>query len=247
MLPTRILPAGLAFVDVGYNDLTEIEMGETKEPGFKSFAEKVWVTLRAINIEQSITQKSIGNGKQFDYLPWAPAWCYVMECFPESDFTFDDPRVFEGSGVEQWVTVNIKEGDQVLTRRWWLPCLDFKNQPVANPTSLQINNVRMRVLVKCLAMCGLGTELYTGEDVPDEKADAKVRGTSVVAAALQDVDVDWTIANGHVATIKAALFNEDDAGLRKALEVLAEDGDLKVAVWSKLDSKERSHIKKLPK
>ena len=212
--------------------------------GFKSFAEKVYVTLSAINIEDHITQKTVGNGKTFDYLPWAPAWHLVMTCFPESDFTFDDPRMFEGTGGEQWVTVNIREGDSVLTRRWWLPFLDFKNQPVAQPTSLQINNTRMRVLVKCLAMCGLGTELYTGEDVPDAKADAKVTGTSVVAAALADVDVDWTIANGYVATVKAALFNEDDDTLMKTLDLLSEDGDMKVAVWSKLDSKERSYIKK---
>jgi len=225
---------------------------ESRQPGFKSFAEKVWVTLRAINIEDGITQKEVkfksGKTARFDYLPWAPAWCHVMDCFPESDFAFDDPHMFtSGAGGEQWVTVNIKEGEQVLTRRWWLPFLNMSNEPLANPSALQINNTRMRVLVKCLAMCGLGTELYTGEDVPDEKADAKVRGTSVVAAALEDVNVDWTIANGHIATIKAALFNEDDEGLRKVLDTLSEDGDLKVACWSRLDSKERAYIKKLPK
>jgi len=217
---------------------------EKKTNGPQSFAEKVFATFHALNIEPHITQKKVGNGKQFDYLPWAAAWEMVLQTFPESDFEFEDPRMFEGTGGEQWVTVRIREGENVLERRWWLPYLDFKNQPVAAPTSLQINNTRMRVLVKCLAMCGLGTELYTGEDIPDEKQDAKVKGTSVVAAALDGVDVDWTEANGHIATIKAAIFNEDNDGLVEAVERI-KDNEMKMAVWSKLDSKQRSHIKAL--
>ena len=212
-----------------------------------SFAEKVWKTLRAHDVSAYVHQKAGGGNRQVDYLPWAAAWEMVMTSFPESDFEFDPPKMFEGTGGEQWITIKIRQGDNVLTRRWWLPYLDFKNQPVAAPTSMQINNTRMRVLVKCLAMCGLGTELYTGEDVPTADKDAKVQGTSVVAAVLADIEVDWTLVNGHVATIKAALFNEDDDGLRAAIDALAHDSDLKVGVWSKLDSKERSYIKKAVK
>jgi hypothetical protein len=227
--------------------MSEAEQFEVQDiaPPEQSFAAKVYATFRLINLEGHIAQKKIGNNRTFDYLSWAVAWDFVLQTFPESDFEFDDPKGFEGAGVEIWVTVNIREGDKVLTRRWWLPVLSFKNEPVAAPTSLQINNTRMRVLVKCLAMCGLGTELYTGEDVPDEKADAKVRGTSVVAAALEGVDVDWTQVEGHVASIKAAIFNEDNPGLFTAIEKLSSDSDLKLGVWSKLHSKDRSYIKKI--
>ena len=217
-----------------------------EHPQFKSFPEKVYATFRAIDIEKQITQKKVGNGKQFDYLPWAPAWEFVLQTFPESDFEFDAPRMFEGTGGEQWITINIREGKDVWTKRWWLPYLDFKNQPVAAPSALQINNTRMRVLVKCLAMFGLGIELYAGEDVPDANADAKVQGKSVVAAALDGVEVDWTIANGHIATVKAAVFNEDDDGLVSAIDKIT-DSEMKMAVWSKLDSKTRAKIKALQK
>ena len=228
------------------NEQTQ-EMPAVEEPATinRSFPEYVYAVFRAINLEQHITQKKVGNNKVYDYLPWAAAWDIVLQTFPESDFEFDDPKMFEGTGGEQWVTVNIRQGDNVLTRRWWLPYLDFKNQPVAAPTSLQINNTRMRVLVKALAMCGLGTELYTGEDVPDADQDAKVKGTSVVAAALDGVEIDWNQANGHISTIKAALFNEDDDMLMSAMDKLSSDNDMKLAVWSKLDSKQRAYIKKL--
>ena len=220
--------------------------------GFKSFAEKVYVTLSAINIEDHITQKTVGNGKTFDYLPWAPAWHLVMTCFPESDFTFDDPRMFEGTGGEQWVTVNIREGDSVLTRRWWLPFLDFKNQPVAQPTSLQINNTRMRVLVKCLAMCGLGTELYTGEDVPDEKADAKV--ISPRKSALDGV----VFTEAQIATIKEytdalndAMPNQHNINQRSLLDLYYQvrvlDNDLIIAVSDKLQPWQRTAVNKIKK
>jgi hypothetical protein len=217
---------------------------ENKAPQFKSFAAKVYGTFRLINLEGHIAQKRVGNNKSFDYLSWAVAWDFVLQTFPESDFEFDEPVNLGGAGVEIWVTVNIREGDNVLTRRWWLPVLSFKNEPVAQPSSLQINNCRMRVLVKCLAMCGLGTELYTGEDVPEAEHDAKVKGNRVVDMALDDIKVDWSVANEHITLIRAAVLNDDKDALFDAQDGMGADQEMKIAVWSKLDSKTRSYIKK---
>lgn len=220
----------------------------SEETRFKSFAAKVYGTFRLINLEGHIAQKKVGNNRTFDYLSWAVAWDFVLQTFPESDFEFDDPKGFDGTGVEIWVTVNIREGEDVLTRRWWLPVLDFKNQPVASPTSLQINNTRMRVLVKCLAAgFGLGLELYTGEDVPDATHDAKVKGNRVVDMALDDIKVNWEQANEHITLIRAAVLNEDNEALFSAQAGMGNDQDMKIAVWSKLDSKTRSYIKKVTK
>ena len=207
-----------------------------------SFAEEVWATFQLIDITDNVQQKG-----KLDYLSWANAWRYVMQTFPESSFEFDDPKMFDNMTGEQWVTVTIKKGEQTVTRRWWLPYLNYKNQPVENPNAMQINNTRMRVLVKCLAMLGLGTELYAGEDVPDAHNDQKtVKGSgSVVAAVLEDVEVDWGEVSNHVNLIMAAYLKEDDNDMHKALEPLKKDNDLWVAVWSKLDSKVRSHIKAL--
>jgi hypothetical protein len=48
----------------------------------------------------------------------------------------------------------------------WLPVLDFKNKAIQSPNAFDINSARMRCLVKCLAMFGLGHYIYAGESAP---------------------------------------------------------------------------------
>lgn len=170
---------------------------------WSSFAEEVWHTLSMIDISSYVESK--GTGRTFDYLPWASAWSRVMDCFPESDFVFDEPKFYQNGTGEQWITVNIRRGDEVLSRRWWLPYLTHTNQPISDPNSFQINNTRMRVLVKCLAMCGLGTELYSGEDVPDESHDREATGTSARKAALAGAKIDPVAVDGYVSALTAML------------------------------------------
>jgi len=49
--------------------------------------------------------------------------------------------------------------------------MDYKNNSIANPTSRQVSDTRMRCLVKCMAMFGLGHYIYAGEELPDSKVD----------------------------------------------------------------------------
>ena len=81
--------------------------------------------------------------------------------------------------------------------------MDYKNQPVSNPNSQQINNTRMRVLVKCLAMMGLGTELYAGEDVPDAENDKGVVTGTPEGSTLPPEQIFE--GRGHIDTINEAL------------------------------------------
>jgi len=148
---------------------------EDEAPANQSFAEEVWRTLSLIDVAPYVESKRIG-GKDLEYLSWANAWVRVMECFPESHFKFEEPKFYKNGTGEQWIDITIKRGDDELTRSWWLPYLSHTNQPITDPNSQQINNTRMRVLVKCLAMCGLGTELYSGEDIPDKENDKDATG-----------------------------------------------------------------------
>ena len=233
--------------------ILDIEPPETSR--YDSFAEEVWLTLQLIDISDYVQQK-----QRFDYLPWANAWIRVMECFPESDFDFDEPKFYPSGTGEQWVTVNIRRGDAVVSRRWWLPYLSHTNQPVSDPNAMQINNTRMRVLVKCLAMCGLGTELYSGEDVPDATHDAPAtKRTSPRADILATANIDQVAVDGYVAAINAmlpsALATISDKGtVTKINYELLEDwgpitdlclkitlmGDLAIAVADGLPSWRRS-------
>ena len=91
--------------------------------------------------------------------------------------------------------------------------------------------------------CGIASE--DDDDGNNAVANAPKRGTRVVDAALEGVDVDWSKVGEYKAGIEAAIFNEDDDGLRELMDELSTDNDMKRGVWSKLDSKTRSHIKKM--
>ena len=179
--------------------VVEMDDDDEKPARFKSFAEEVWHTLQLIDVTEYVSTKG-----KFDYLPWANAWVRVMGCFPESEFEFDEPKFYPNGTGEQWVTVKIKRGQDCVERRWWLPYLSYTNQPVTDPSAMQINTTRMRVLVKCLAMCGLGTEIYSGEDLPDKDTDQEaVAGVRAPDNTLTPEQIYE--GRGHIDTINRAL------------------------------------------
>jgi len=223
---------------------TEYE-GDT---AFQSLAERVWVTLKLINIEEFIEQK--GERQKFDYLPWAAAWDFLMGAFPESSFEFDEPNVYDNGTSEIWITVTIKDGPDEMTRRWWLPAIDYANKPVINPTSLQINKTRMRVLVKCLAMCGLGTSLYLGEDVPDKDQD--VKATGVRAEVLKDIHLlteeEEIVAQEWIESLREAMPNEHDINQKEVLAIYQATrslGDMTIKIYNGIESWQRTAITKI--
>lgn len=132
---------------------------------------EIWKTLSSIDVSDHIEQK---NG--LSYLSWAWAWGILMEHYPDAVYEFKPPVLYENGTCEVWVSVKIKG----LTRKMWLPVMDYKNKAVISPDSRAISDTRMRCLVKCLAMFGLGHYVYAGEDLPEvigettgKKLDAK--------------------------------------------------------------------------
>ena len=47
-----------------------------------------------------------------------------------------------------------------------LPVLDFKNQAIKNPNTMQLNTAMQRCLAKAIALFGISIHLYCGEDLP---------------------------------------------------------------------------------
>jgi hypothetical protein len=119
----------------------------------------VWATLSAIDCNKHVEKKG-----QFSYLSWTWAWAMVKDNYPEADYTLLTDLVYPDGTMEVRVTVRITD----LHHCMWLPVLDFKNNAIANPNAMAINTARMRCLVKCLAMHGLGHYIYSGESTPQE-------------------------------------------------------------------------------
>ena len=137
--------------------------------------ETVWKTLSSINVNENTEKK--GN---LTYLSWAWAWGELMNHFPQATYTFTDWEYPNGQSYTTKdvliyddgtcsVECELKIGD--LVRKMWLPVMDYKNQAITNPNSRSISDTKMRCLVKCIAMFGLGHYIYAGEDLPDESND----------------------------------------------------------------------------
>ncbi|EFM05487.1 DUF1071 domain-containing protein [Neisseria meningitidis] len=127
-----------------------------------SLAAEVWQTLSAINVNDKVEYKN-----RLAYLSWAWAWQKLMEHYPESTYTIHDEKTFTDHTMEVGVTVTVKKDGQEISRYMWLPVIDHKNNAIKNPDAFAINKNKMRCLVKCLAMFGLGVYIYAGEDIPE--------------------------------------------------------------------------------
>jgi hypothetical protein len=145
----------------------------------------IWATLSQVDVSDRIEKK-----QNLSFLSWSWAWGTLMEHYPQAEYSFQEPAEAQRDGsVMVYCTVTI-DG---LSRQMWLPVMDFKNQAISNPDAVQVNKAKMRCLVKCLAMFGLGHYIYAGEDLPSAEADkaaekiAKERAESIKPANIEQL------------------------------------------------------------
>jgi hypothetical protein len=127
--------------------------------------------LMKINVNEHTEKK---NG--LTYLSWAWAWQEALKADPTASFevkTFMRDEYTElpymdvnGTGMV-WVTVTMFK----QPRTCMLPVMDHRNKPIMNPDAFQVNTAIMRCMTKALALHGLGSYIYAGDDLPasDEK------------------------------------------------------------------------------
>jgi hypothetical protein len=138
--------------------------------------DSVWKVLSAIDCSEHVEKKD-----KFSYLAWTWAWAMVKERYPYANYTLLDDTVYPDGSMEVRVEVNISQQVAVdsgnhklifntLSHTMWLPVLDFRNKAIKNPDAFAVNSSRMRCLVKCLAMFGLGHYIYAGESLPTPKS-----------------------------------------------------------------------------
>ena len=113
----------------------------------------VWDNLNKIDLSSQTDKKM-----NLTYLSWAWAWGVLMENYPEATYDFyqaDDGTPFckYPNGTAE-VRCRVQIGE--LQREMSLAVMDNRNNSIAEPSSTDVNNAKMRCLVKCLAMFGLG-------------------------------------------------------------------------------------------
>tara|TARA_Y100001972_G_scaffold36174_1_gene44725 strand:+ start:751 stop:1392 length:642 start_codon:yes stop_codon:yes gene_type:complete len=133
--------------------------------------QEIWNKLSIIDVSEEKKKRG-----QFDYLPWNVAISIMMEHYPDVNYDFlhytdsngmlkDYIVAPDGScSVECQVTIN------GITKKMFLAVTDYNNKAIKNPSSVDINNTKMRCLTKCIATgFGLGWYIYKGDALPPEE------------------------------------------------------------------------------
>ena len=135
---------------------------------------EIWTTLSKIDVSKHVEKK---NG--LSYLSWAWAWGVLMQQYPQADYSFAPSELHPDGTVTVHCAIMIGQ----CHRTMWLPVMDHRNNAIKNPDARKISDTKMRCLVKCLAMFGLGHYIYAGEDVVSTEPDsAPVLSNDEIAA-----------------------------------------------------------------
>jgi len=124
-------------------------------------------------VQSAPIEKFVQKKNGFDYLPWSIAYHYAKTVFPtckiiKHTYRCDTsnetiaPYMKDPQG-HAWVQCSIIwEGFETSEI---FPITDFRNQPIKNPTSKDVDNALQRCMTKCVAMfSGLGLQHWHGED-----------------------------------------------------------------------------------
>jgi Protein of unknown function (DUF1071) len=199
--------------------------------------------------------------KDLTYLSWAWAWAEALKADPAATYKvemFGDKCYMDINGTAMvWVTVTMFNKPMTCQ----LPVMDHTNTPIpfAGRTivnkynkeiriefdSFAVNTAIMRCMTKALSLHGLGLYIYAGEDLPEGEETPKPVPKHTPTKPVQEMvqedrkEILLTSAKFIVASM--------DAGEME--EALAEweaitDPEEKTHLWSLLDSKYRSAIKK---
>lgn len=200
-----------------------------------SLHQQVWSTLSKVDVSKHIERK--GN---LDYLSWAFAYSTLSAHFPNNSYSFSETKYEDGTMMVECV-LTIQENDQMAMRTMWLPVMDYRNKPIANPDAFAINTTRMRCLVKCMAMFGLGISIYGGVELTGEPES----GVSIKPAEVPKKRINKEQKQLYVTAFLNALEEEDALALKELGDELKEDEPMMSAVWSEFSSKQKASIKEI--
>lgn len=137
-------------------------------------------------LELNVSDKTKNKGGQ-TYLSWSFAWAEFKKIYPDGKYKILKQKLtklpfFEvGGGFMVWTQVTAN-GEK---HKMWLPVLDYKNQPLKNPTVFDYNKALMRCLTKNLAMFGIGLYVYSGEDLPENYTPPQPKKTALTVSMVK--------------------------------------------------------------
>ncbi len=187
----------------------------------------------------------------------------LLQLDESASWEYAEPKVF-GETMMVFCTVHAFG----KSRTAQLPVMDFRNKAIHNPDAFSVNTAMQRCLAKAISLHGLGMYIYAGEDLPmvemkesetKEKSEA-IKKDKAANEIKEDIKPPQQSITPTAGTLEAFNTDEKDLLARIAEEVtelvqleelrLAHErcemleSDEKVALWSLLDSRTRSALKK---
>jgi len=206
--------------------------------------------LLKVNVNDHTEKKG-----QLTYLSWAWAWAEVLKVDPAATWVV---HTYGPQGAEQpcmWIgeTAMVHTSVTVngLRRECMLPVMDNRNNAVKLPDARKVSDAIMRCMTKAISMHGLGLYIYAGEDLPE--SDSEKKPEPVIAesfrssATMGAYDELPSLEKTYITELSSELTEivKTDAGVAvKRIEQENLEVEQKMALWSILDSKTRSAIKK---
>ena len=165
----------------------------------------VYETLNEVPFADKVESK--GNIK---YLSWAYAWDALKKLYPDAQRIVYECEAtgfnYFTDGKTCWVKVGVKVGD--LEHIDYLPVMNHRNQaiPVESVNQFEVNKTIQRSTTKAIAMHGLGIQLWTGEDIPQEPKEAAPKEAAKAKLIVDDENWDKVVkyveANAEVGITK---------------------------------------------
>ena len=115
-----------------------------------------------IEISKTDVSHLIEKKGKFNYLSWSHATEELLKLDQFASWEYKEPLTLPDGSMMVFCTV--KAFDKEMTAQ--LPVIDFKNQAIKNPNSMQLNTAMQRCLAKAIALYGLGLFVFQGEDLP---------------------------------------------------------------------------------
>jgi len=193
----------------------------------ESFPRQVWKRLSRIDVGDHIQTADIKKDGRtvftYQYLGWSWAWAQLMSIYPESELEILPEDTLPNGTVMVQIQITVREGENALPRRMWLPVMNQSNNSIENPTTRQISDSRMRCIVKGLAMgFGMGLDLWTGSDMPVGTVDDLISASKLELLAGLFGQLDETAKKGFLAWMEVDGLAEITEGryqsARKQLE-----------------------------
>jgi hypothetical protein len=201
-----------------------------------------YTELRKINVNDYIERK---NG--LAYLSWSWAVDQLLQLDESASWEYAEPKVF-GETMMVFCTVHAFG----KSRTAQLPVMDFRNKAIHNPDAFSVNTAMQRCLAKAISLHGLGMYIYAGEDLPmvemkeeitKKEVEAPKQFITPTAGALEAFSADEKDLLNRIAEEVTELVQlEEIRHAHERCEML--ENDEKVGLWSLLDSRTRSALKK---